>query len=123
MHSAVSIVTQTMFLHPVGTRTSTSLRAFTSLRALDTLHVAPTDTDEAGNAADDADEPEPVEAELPELPEFVPPKPAVLAVEAEALAFAIGDPDAPVQIIEFTELRSTVDAALSREEVFLAGND
>jgi len=37
------------------------------------------------------------------IPEFVPPKPVMLAVEPEALAFAVGDPDSPVQIIEFTD--------------------
>lgn len=37
------------------------------------------------------------------VPEFVPPQPAVLDVEAEALAFSMGSPDAPVQIVEFTD--------------------
>ena len=33
----------------------------------------------------------------------VPPKPVTLATEPEAVAFAMGNPDAPVQIIEFTD--------------------
>jgi protein-disulfide isomerase len=37
------------------------------------------------------------------VPEFVPPQPVELATGPEAVAFAMGDPDAPVQIIEFTD--------------------
>jgi protein-disulfide isomerase len=36
-------------------------------------------------------------------PGFVPPRPVTLAAGPEAVAWAIGDPDAPVQIIEFTD--------------------
>lgn len=61
---------------------------------------APARTADADDDAAEAVEPEPAEAKLPE---FVPPKPAVLDIEPEALAFAMGNPDAPVQIIEFTD--------------------
>jgi protein-disulfide isomerase len=37
------------------------------------------------------------------VPEFVPPQPVELATGPEAVAFAMGDPDAPVQVIEFTD--------------------
>jgi protein-disulfide isomerase len=37
------------------------------------------------------------------VPEFVPPQPVTLATGPEAVAFAMGDPDAPVQIVEFTD--------------------
>ena len=36
-------------------------------------------------------------------PEFVPPKPVTLATDAETVAFAMGDPDAAVQVVEFTD--------------------
>jgi protein-disulfide isomerase len=37
------------------------------------------------------------------VPEFVPPEPATLATDPESVAFAMGDPEAPVQIVEFTD--------------------
>ena len=43
---------------------------------------------------------EPTEAAIPE---FVPPEPVTLATDAGAVAFAMGDADAPVQIVEFTD--------------------
>jgi protein-disulfide isomerase len=46
----------------------------------------------------------PVEATTQgEASEFTPPKPVTLDLEPEALAFAVGDPEAPVQIVEFTD--------------------
>ena len=38
-----------------------------------------------------------------ELPEYLLPKPADLNMESEALAFSIGDPTAPIQVVEFTD--------------------
>ena len=38
-----------------------------------------------------------------DIPEFVPPEPATLDTAPEAIALALGDPDAPVQIVEFTD--------------------
>jgi protein-disulfide isomerase len=37
------------------------------------------------------------------IPEFVPPQPVTLPTGPEAVAFAMGDPDAPVHVIEFTD--------------------
>ena len=48
--------------------------------------------------AQDVDEPP-----AAETPEFVPPEPATLATEPEAVAYAMGDAGAPVQIVEFTD--------------------
>ena len=53
--------------------------------------------------ADDAVAPEDAEADKAAVPEFVPPAPARLASEPEAVAFAMGDADAPLQIVEFTD--------------------
>jgi protein-disulfide isomerase len=37
------------------------------------------------------------------IPEFVPPQPVFLPTGPEAVAFAMGDPDAPIHVIEFTD--------------------
>jgi protein-disulfide isomerase len=58
------------------------------------------------NAPDSEDEVHPqggAESDEDAGAEFIPPKPVALALEGEALAFAVGDPSAPVQIIEFTD--------------------
>jgi protein-disulfide isomerase len=67
----------------------------------DTAHGA---TAEAEDAADHH-EPEGPEGEHPEagIPGFVPPEPASLEMGSEALAFSLGNPDAAVQIVEFTD--------------------
>ena len=50
--------------------------------------------------AQDANEPP-----AAEIPEFVPPKPATLATDPAAVAYTIGDPNAPVTIVEYTDLQ------------------
>jgi len=55
--------------------------------------------------ADEAVEHEDAAPDDGSIPEFVPPKPVTLAVEPEAVAFSVGDSDAPVHIIEFTDFQ------------------
>ena len=43
----------------------------------------------------------PADGELP--PEFAAPTPVAIAVEADSVAWSAGDPNAPVQIVEFTD--------------------
>jgi protein-disulfide isomerase len=67
--------------------------------------AAPVEVEAEGVAAQGADAPSAVVVpeEAGAVPEFVPPQPVELATGPEAVAFAMGDPDAPVQIIEFTD--------------------
>ena len=60
----------------------------------------------AGPAVEEVEEAvpqNPVEPPSVDIPEFVPPEPATLDTGPEAVALALGDPDAPVQIVEFTD--------------------
>ena len=65
--------------------------------------------------ADDAVAPEDAEADKAAVPEFVPPAPARLASEPEAVAFAMGDADAPVQVVEFTDYECPYCQRYARE--------
>ena len=68
-------------------------------------HADEADEHNAPEYADEADEHEETAPRDGTIPEFVPLKPVTLAVEPEAVAFAAGDPDAPIQIIEFTDFQ------------------
>ncbi len=63
-------------------------------------HSASAEDHDNDSSAADHDAAEPVRADLPE---FVVPEPTFFEISPEALAFAMGDPDAPVQIIEFSD--------------------
>jgi protein-disulfide isomerase len=61
-------------------------------------------SDEDSNHADGSHEaPDQDSDHEVELPEYLLPKPADLNMESEALAFSIGDPSAPIQVVEFTD--------------------
>jgi protein-disulfide isomerase len=61
-------------------------------------------SDEDSNHADGSHEaPDQDSDHEVELPEYLLPKPADLNMESEALAFSIGDPAAPIQVVEFTD--------------------
>ena len=58
---------------------------------------------ETGDDHDKATAEHAAEAPVAGVPDFVPPEPATLATDPESIAFAMGDPEAPVQIVEFTD--------------------
>lgn len=64
-------------------------------------HEAPDDDSENGEGSHDISDQD-SDREL-ELPEYLLPKPADLNMEPEALAFSVGDPTAPIQVVEFTD--------------------
>jgi protein-disulfide isomerase len=72
----------------------------------------------AQNSAVPPDAVEPEEAATPNdaaIPEFVLPQPVTLPTGAEDVAFALGDPNARVQIIEFTDYQCPFCARYTQE--------